>query len=232
MRQAVLGAVLGVVLSLGAQVVQAQSCRVALTLALDVSSSVDADEYDLQLEGLAAALEDRAVRAAIFQLPGTGIALQAFEWSGTREQTIIQDWSEMRGPADLDRMAANLRAHKRSFFGGQTALGEAIRFGLHQRRRGPVCDTMKIDVSGDGQSNDGQRPDWVYWEEDFKGVTVNGLAIEQNVAGLEYYYNGYVIRGPDAFVVRALNFHDYARAIRDKLIRELGVAQLGMLDTR
>ena len=43
---------------------RAEECRLALLLALDVSSSVDDDEYRLQKEGLAAALSDPDVRHA------------------------------------------------------------------------------------------------------------------------------------------------------------------------
>ena len=40
-------------------------CRQALALGLDVSGSVDAREYRLQLDGVAGALDDPAVRAAV-----------------------------------------------------------------------------------------------------------------------------------------------------------------------
>ena len=56
-------------------------CRLALQLALDVSASVDADEYQRQIDGLTAALIDPAVIAAA--LAGDGpVAMSIFEWSG------------------------------------------------------------------------------------------------------------------------------------------------------
>ena len=46
------------------------ACRLALALGLDVSGSVDAAEYRLQLDGVAAALTDEDVQAALFAMPG------------------------------------------------------------------------------------------------------------------------------------------------------------------
>ncbi|NNU81948.1 DUF1194 domain-containing protein [Halovulum dunhuangense] len=203
-------------------------CRVALSLALDVSSSVDAGEYRLQLEGLAGALEDGAVRAAIFQVPGATIALQVYEWSGRAQQALIADWAEIRTPADLDRLAASLRGHGRSFSGGSTGLGPALEFGRRQLGRAPDCTRDKIDVSGDGRGNDGIPPQQLYSRTDFGDITVNGLAIESDDAELGRYYRFFVMRGSGAFVEVARDFDDYAQAIRRKLIRELGEPMLGL----
>ena len=47
-------------------------CRLALLLALDVSSSVDAEEHELQKAGIAASLNDPDIRHAILNGgPGT-----------------------------------------------------------------------------------------------------------------------------------------------------------------
>lgn len=225
MRAAALAAL---ALGAGAAMAAAQDCRVALTLALDVSSSVDAAEYQLQLEGVAGALEDPAVRRAIFQIPGMGVALQVYEWSGVNDQVIVSDWLLVDDPGDLDRIAAALRGHGRSFSTSATGLGQALLFGLQQMQRAPACSFHKIDVSGDGQSNVGIPPQMLYSRLDFGEVTVNGLAIESDEAALGRYYEFFVIRGPGAFVERAEDFSDYGRAIREKLIRELGTPQLGM----
>ena len=53
------------------------------------------------------------------------------------------------------------------------------------------------------------------------GITVNGLPIEAEDPALESYYRERVIIGPDAFTEPALDFDDFARAIREKLLREL-----------
>ncbi len=215
-------------LVVGSTLPAAAQCRIALTLGLDVSSSVDPLEYDLQIEGLAQALEDAEVRFALFQIPGAHVALQVYEWSGPYDQHIIADWMALRTPADADRLAATLRAHSRRFAYNPTALGEALRFGHGQLMRGPACDARKIDISGDGQSNVGIPPQTLYGRIDFGDITVNGLAIESDERALARYYRFFVIWGPDAFVEKAADFSTYGEAIRRKLIRELGVPRIGM----
>lgn len=210
----------------------AAECRLALTLALDVSSSVDAREYRLQLEGVARALEDREVRAAIFAEPGATVALQVFEWSGVQQQRIVQDWVMLDDRAMLDDVTARLRTQDRAFGNAPTALGSALAFGLMQLRRKPECRAHKIDVSGDGQNNVGRPPQTLTLPAGQEDVTVNGLAIESDEVALARYYRHFVTRGPGSFVVAAEDFEDYARAMREKLIREIGVPRLGALGDR
>lgn len=207
----------------------AASCRVALALALDVSSSVDATEYRLQIDGLANALEDPAVRRAILQIPNASVALMVFEWSGVLDQEIVQDWVEVRSAADLDVISSRLRSHSRAFSNSATGLGAALAYGLRQIGRAPRCERLKIDVSGDGQSNVGIPPQQLYHRQDFGEVTVNGLAILSDEAALDRYYRFFVMRGPGAFVEVAEDFEAYEKAIRAKLIRELGEPRLGAL---
>ncbi len=78
-----------------------------------------------------------------------------------------------------------------------------------------------IDVSGDGQDNSGA--DLVAAREKARaaGITINGLSIASDDKGLEEYYRQNVIIGSDAFVEPARDFEDFARAIKEKLLREL-----------
>lgn len=208
--------------------VWAQSCRIALSLALDVSSSVDDQEYVLQVEGVARALEDADVRRALFQIPNAHVMLQVFEWSGVNDQTIVQDWVAIRGIADLEAMSARLRDHRRSVRNAATGLGRALVFAHRQMARAPGCGFYKIDISGDGQSNVGIPPQLLGERLSFDQITVNGLAILSDERALGRYYKSFVIRGPGAFLEVAEDFESYPAAIKRKLIRELGVPQVGM----
>jgi len=53
------------------------------------------------------------------------------------------------------------------------------------------------------------------------GIVVNGLPIDADGVGLAAYYREKIIIGTDCFIEPAADFSDYARAIREKLIREL-----------
>lgn len=217
---AVLGALLAVLGS------PAAACRLALLMALDVSSSVDAREDRLQRDGLAAAFLDPAVRGAF--LAGGPVALSVYEWSGTYRQHQILPWRLMGGAADLDRAAAEVAASVRVETEFPTALGYALGHAAGQFRQAPSCAAQTLDVSGDGENNDGFPPALAYRHFPFEGVTVNALAIGRDPA-LEAYFWLEVVRGPGAFVERADNYGDFAEAIRRKLLRELEPRAVGQL---
>jgi hypothetical protein len=199
---------------------QAGTCRLALAFALDVSASVDEAEHRLQLDGLAAGLHDPAVRAAILG-PGGGVALSAYEWSGTHQQVTIAPWALITTDRVLDTFAAQLTAHPRSYTEFPTAIGYALGYGAVLLKDAPPCQRRVIDISGDGLSNDGFGPDAAYRAFDFDGVTVNGLVIGGEDLELISFYQFTVAHGPGAFVEVARGYTDYARAMRRKLLREV-----------
>lgn len=200
---------------------QAEACRLALALALDVSSSVDARDYALQAEGLATALEDTDVVEAIFH-PSGPVALAVYEWSGREQQVMVQDWVMIETPADLAALTATIRANPRSHNQFPTALGYALSFGALLLARAPACDARTLDVSGDGMANEGYAPVLAFRNFDFDGITVNGLVVGGSTKPeLVAYYLSHVIHGEGAFVEVAEDYDDYGRAMRRKLLREL-----------
>jgi Protein of unknown function (DUF1194) len=224
--------VLAILLALPASGAAAQDCRLALSLALDVSSSVSTREYRLQADGLAAALRDPEVVAAFLALPGTRVALHIYEWSGARQQQVVLDWTWIESAGDLRAAAAALEGKPRSFAQFPTAIGHALGFGARALERGPECWARTLDVSGDGESNDGFSPVLAKREFPFEGVTVNGLVIGDGQATLRVYYRRFVVHGPGAFVEVAEDYADFSRAMRRKLIREVGVSAVSGVSPR
>ncbi len=210
--------------------VSAKQCRLALSLALDVSASVDAVEYQQQKLGLAAALVHSDVVTAIFSNPEATIALHVFEWSGRRNQAVLLEWTIVRDPQHLLKIASQLRQTVRSQSEFPTSLGYALGYGAVALRKSPPCERSTLDVSGDGKNNDGFAPIHAFRSFDFSNVTVNGLAIGGADETILPYYLSKVIRGPGAFVEYASSYDDYADAIRRKLVREIGEQQFAELD--
>lgn len=203
-------------------------CRLALALAVDVSRSVDARDYAIQTEGMAIALEDPEVRAAIFGPEGE-VALAVYFWSGVGYQEVVQPWVLLDSPEALDAAIWRLRLIKRSEARLPTALGEALRFGAGLMAEAPPCARQVLDVAGDGRNNDGISVAGVYGRVDFGAVVVNGLAIGEHELDVVRYYRDEVIRGPGAFVEVAPRQEDYPEAIRRKLLRELEGPKIGGL---
>ena len=222
-------------------------CRQALALGLDVSGSVDGGEYRLQLDGLAAALRERAVIEAMLSVPSAPVHLAIFEWSEPGHQRLLLDWQMIAGPADLERIAAMLEATGRRPAPPGTALGSAMRFGtalLEQRRD---CWKRTLDLSGDGKHNIGPHPREVkraLSAQSAGGVTLNALVIGsdaptlgalgyEDIGELSAYFSAWVIFGPGAFVETALGYEAYREAMVRKLIRELeGLTVSALPDTR
>ncbi|MEM8731013.1 MAG: DUF1194 domain-containing protein [Pseudomonadota bacterium] len=220
-----------VLIGLAGQVV-ATGCRLALVLAIDVSSSVDEAEDALQRGGLAAALLAPEVKRALFDgdLP---VALAVFEWSGRYNHALLVDWTLIDSQADLFLVANAIGTSSRSHDEFPTALGYALGYAATLLQRAPACLFQTVDVAGDGENNEGFAPARAYRHFGFTDVVVNGLAINGANAraevSLEEYYRNEVIRGPGAFVEIANGFDDYERAMRRKLERELRPRVIGTL---
>lgn len=214
------------------------ACRQALALGLDVSGSVDAREYRLQMDGLAAALDSGRVRQALLQMPSAPVHLLIYEWSGPEDPAVILPWTPIVNAPALDAVIGQLRGTERRQASPGTALGLAMREGVRHLSSRRDCWKLTLDVSGDGKSNLGPRPVDVKPEIEPTGITINALVIgadapsigdlrQAEISGLAAYFQSNVIVGADSFVETALGFDDYADAMARKLERELETLILG-----
>ena len=219
----------------GSVVAAAAPCRHALVLALDVSGSVNDDEYRLQMDGLAAALLAPRVQSLILSKPDAPISLAIFEWSSATHQNLIVDWTELTSPGVLSAIATQLQTHSKDRDRAtlKTAIGSAVGFAKTLLDQQKPCLRRTIDVSGDGVNNDGIPPRETYRDLDFGKIVVNGLVISIYPVGdaenpvylgqksLREYFDTEVIRGTKAFTIRARGYSDYKNAMIRKLIKEL-----------
>lgn len=215
------------------------ACRQALALGLDVSGSVDEEEYRLQLDGLAAALRAPQVQEAFLAMPQAPVELAIFEWSGLNQHRLLVDWTPIADVETLGRISARLRGTFGSYTDPSTAIGAAMVYGaglLDQRRD---CWQHTLDISGDGPANIGPDPGLIP-EAVVGHITINGLVIIpasranttknlRNVKTLFEYYEAQVIRGPGAFVEAADDFEDFENAMTRKLLRELAGLSLSQV---
>lgn len=217
---------------------QAQSCRLALVLALDVSGSVDPVEYAQQVNGLAAALDHPDVRSQILSASDPHVMLTVFEWSSRNHQHVIQPWIVLDSSTTLDKAISRIRSHRKVRAGLKTALGTALSFAASMLGQQPHCWVKTIDVSGDGENNIGPAPAQIYTDRAFEAITINALVIGDPVGkaatapvdakqDLLGYYETQVIRGPASFAMIAHGYDDYTDAMRRKLMRELALPIIG-----
>jgi hypothetical protein len=141
-----------------ARPVTAKPVDLALVLAADVSGSVDEGEFQLQRQGYAAAIRNQQVLSAILSGTNKAIALCFIEWAGAREQQVVVDWTIIRDSAIAADFATKLLAAPRSF-SGSTVIGAAIDAAIRKHADSRIESRRRtIDVSGDGDNNQG-RPD-------------------------------------------------------------------------
>ena len=204
-----------------------------LVLAADVSRSVDAQKFQLQREGYAAAIANPRVLNAIKSGLNGRIAVSFIEWSGLASQKIVIDWMVIDGAQTAQAFGDRLLESPRSF-ADRTSISGGIEFAVAQFGKAPFAAKRRtIDVSGDGTNNSGRDVTAARDEAVALGITINGLVILSErpmpwnpehtnpPGGLANYYRNNVVGGPGAFVMEAKDFESFGQAIVAKLIAEV-----------
>jgi hypothetical protein len=204
---------------------RAATVDLALVFAVDVSESVDAEEYELQHEGIARAFESPALLDAIKGGAHGAIDVLVLEWSDPEKQVVTVDWMRVSDKASAADFTAKLRASKRSS-SGLTAIGNALLAAQAAFRLLPdKAARQVVDVSGDGIANIGPPPQAVRDEMVAAGITINGLAILKTEPWLSSYYDQYVVGGPGGFLMQVEDFASFAQAMQQKLLAEVAAAR-------
>lgn len=200
------------------------SVDTALILAIDVSNSVDARRYRLQIDGIADALADPSVQAAILGGPRRSIAISVILWADRAHFSI--PWVRIASPADALALAGRVRRLPRQ--GGEfTCVAQMMRFVADKiTPQIPVrAARVVMDVSGDGPENCNPEAAPAQLRDELVaiGLTINALPILEGseAAMLEGWYGGNVIGGPGAFLLPARGFEDFGRAFRQKFTMEI-----------
>ena len=194
-----------------------------LVLAIDLSSSVDQNEWELQAIGIAEAFRNPSLIETIQSSAPNGIAVAVVQWSSNNSQSLAVDWPLVSDAASGRALSRKIKRMPRMVGGGQTGIYGAIDFSIRQFKNSGYTSWRKvIDISGDGQANSGARPGTIRDRAVDEGVIINGLAIINEEPFVDRYFRDKVIGGPGAFLMRAEDYDDFATAILRKLIREIG----------
>lgn len=196
-----------------------------LVLAVDASGSVNDEEYQLQLAGIASGFRDAAVRKAIRSGPQKSIAVNLLIWAEPQVPKDTTGWFIITSDVDAERFARSVEAYPRRQT-GSTAIGEGIAAALRSIDTNSIKGEREVvDVSGDGRESVAREftvlVDQARAMALARGVIINGLAIQNEVSDLADYYRRNVQAGPESFVMAARNYEDFAEAMRRKLLREI-----------
>ncbi len=203
------------------------SVDLELVLAVDASSSVSTDEFDLQIQGLAAAFRDPRILQAVQASGDLGLAVSLIQWSDARKQFLAVDWTLVTGAEGAEAFAEEIARTPRFVIGGGTAIGSALKFAMRQFEINDHNGRRRvIDISGDGRANQGVHPAIPRDAAVDQGITINGLTIVNEDPAVADYYRVNVIGGTGAFIMTANDYESYALAILIKLIKEISGAPI------
>ncbi|MCH9809006.1 MAG: DUF1194 domain-containing protein [Alphaproteobacteria bacterium] len=235
-----------------AQPIQSEAVDTALILAVDTSGSVSEERFRLQMDGIAAALEDTGVINTILGGPRGAISLMLVAWADNSQ--IALPWTLVRSKGEAIAAAAKIRALPRHS-GEYTCMGRMLR-NLKEAVLGDVpfapLKTV-IDISGDGIDNceEPESLSRARAQVVEAGAVINGLPIivdRSRLVGegayrapgaglkpltppdqrprrtLRKWYEDKVIGGFGAFTIPANGYKDFARAMRSKFVVEISWA--------
>ena len=130
-----------------------QAVGLELVLLVDVSASVNDEEFRLQADGLATALESTAVLDAIRALAPRGMAVCVVQWADHAHQHKSVDWTALHRDTDALWLAGQIASMPRWIHGGHTAIGDALAFALNElrtnryERKSPVLFVRSAGIS-------------------------------------------------------------------------------------
>jgi hypothetical protein len=200
------------------------SVDLALVLAVDGSASVTYEEFGLIAGGMAAALREPPIIAALIGGPAKASLCSLLLWSGTGAQEVITGWTLIASKTDAIGFAEQVDNMPRVVTAGETAIGEALLASLTLLSHIPDTPARQVvNVIGDGRSNSGLAPGPVRDRMAEAGITINGLCILHEEPDLLESYTRDVIGGPGAFAVTCQDYPAFAAAMKQKLARELNV---------
>jgi hypothetical protein len=202
-----------------------------LVLAVDVSRSIDDQEFALQRQGYAQAFTHPSVIQAIQSNIHGRIAVTFVEWAGSDFQRVIVPWTVVSDPESGALFSEAINREPRAFW-GWTSISGAIDYSMRQFEvSGHTSPRRVIDVSGDGINNSGRAANEARDEAVAAGVTINGLVImnDRPTPGffqmpqppVDEFFRTNVIGGPGAFVIAIDDFSSFAYAIVNKLVKEI-----------
>jgi Protein of unknown function (DUF1194) len=195
----------------------------ALILAVDCSSSVDVGDFRLQMDGIASALRNPQTAEAIAAGDEGRIALSLVQWSSQKGQFVSVKWHILATPADLEAVARIVESTERRWLPGGTGLAAAVEYCTALLGNFPLpAKRHVIDVSGDGEDNEGGDAARARDVAVALGFVINGLPILNGSHYVEAYYRRRVVGGPGSFVFPTLNMQTFRDTMAQKLQREIG----------
>lgn len=199
-----------------------------LVLSVDVSGSINSEEFRLQQQGYADAFRDIDIINQISNLRD-GLAVNMQFWASRIGNST--GWFHITDAVSANAFADAITNLSRYSAGSSTNIAAGIQGATDLILNNDFEGRSKvIDVSGDGLQNTGCSPQPTCLTPLLtaardnavsNGITINGFAIQSDVATLGNYFEANVKGGDDAFVIGVADFDDFGNGIKTKIKAEI-----------
>jgi hypothetical protein len=196
---------------------------------LDVSSSINAQETMLQIDGMAQAIRSPAILAAIQHGQHGRIGFAVFVWADGDYPELVA-WRTIGSEADAEatskeitsRLSALLNSPTRSI-GTLTNLSGAMDHAANMLSQAPYrTKRAVVNIIGNGEDNVGEDPQRARAGLLASGATINGVVVGGDPQVLNYYRNQ-VIGGRTAFVLPADSAETLVQVFAMKFVSEIAL---------
>lgn len=196
---------------------------------LDVSSSINAQETMLQIDGMAQAIRSPAILAAIQHGQHGRIGFAVFVWADGDYPELVS-WRTIGSQEDAEatsreissRLEALIDSSARSV-GTLTNLSGAIEHASEMLLQAPYPTKRAIvNIIGNGEDNVGEDPQRARAALLARGATINGVVVGGDPAVLNYYRHQ-VIGGRTAFVLPADSAETLVQVFAMKFVSEIAL---------
>jgi Protein of unknown function (DUF1194) len=176
---------------------------------LDASSSMDAQETMVQVDGMAKAIRAPEIIAAIRNGRHGRIGFAVFLWAYGDFPELVS-WRVIGSPQDAEAASNEISSRIRSILddpaqsvGSMTDLSSALEHAAEMLQSSPYASKRAIvNIVGDGEDNVGEDSRRIRDALVARGVTINGVVVSGDQTVLEYYRQA-VVGGPTGFVLTA-----------------------------
>jgi hypothetical protein len=194
---------------------------------LDVSSSINAQETMLQIDGMAQAIKSPAILAAIQHGRHGRIGFSVFVWADGEYPELVS-WRVISSPEDAEATSQEIAARLKSMLenstsavGTLTNLSGAIDHASQMLERAPFSTSRTVvNIIGNGEDNVGEDPQRARAELLARGATINGVVVGGDPAVVNYYRHQ-VIGGRTAFVLSADKAETLVQVFALKFVSEI-----------
>lgn len=172
-------------------------CDASIMTGLDVSSSIDAQETMLQIEGVAEAISSPAVVAAIMHGNRGCINFMVYLWADGEYPALV-DWTVISSQAQADAVSAQIKAALDGIIKGMvnssarnwgtlTNLSGAIEHASQAMHNAPPAGRVVLNIIGNGEDNVGEDPSRARAAFLAEGGSINGVVVGGDPAVVSYY---------------------------------------------